>query len=390
MMLAIINPIAVAAVALLATFCQATPPLSCAALRVSEGVCRDTPNGVVLADDAEMANYWAAIATEGEERFQRHFGQQPTPYAVLVGDKINPVSESGVSGAETVALQAELRAAGAVHILPWYSAEQRARLAPASRGEDARLDGARASGVNQDSAAAHELGHRWAVAAFWPDAGPALGSHYGGPGPDWFDEASAVLMEDEGLADGRREGFRRTMASPGGARPKPLADYFVDGHPVEALARGLLSDQLAARGLSGVDLGEAEPGAPNRRIIRREDLPPGAVARTRPPAELGGAGVTGQGQTFSVTTTTSALLDPADQATALMFYGQARVLADFLIEQSGDEMIFRRIGEQLAAGRTMDDWLAVEGEALHLGSSVAELDEIWRSWLTANYPATEA
>ncbi|HEY0102007.1 MAG TPA: hypothetical protein VGB60_00910 [Brevundimonas sp.] len=364
-------------------------------------ICSQNQYGVVLGDDQAMTDHFGRVMREGEGRFRTHFGREPTPYAVLVGDRVNPVSEGGVTGADA-RLQAELKAVGAQHVLPWFTAEQRGRLATAAarRGAEARarregLTGdALASEVDriletappimaskdQDSAAAHELGHMWTVAAFWPDRAGRAGGHYGGPAADWFDESSAVLMEDEVMAAERRDSFRQQWSRSGGTRPKPLPDYFVDAHP------------LAGRDIrtsAGTPAAGAPPPGLRRQggiIVRAEDLPPGAIIqRSEPSGEVSSPA---PGQTFSISVASSAAFNSdAERDAASMFYSQARVLADFLFDRTRDPGVYGRIAAALARGETMEQWLSSSGPQLGLGATAAELEEQWRSWLTRTYGA---
>ncbi|MCS6625422.1 hypothetical protein N0B44_21145 [Roseibacterium beibuensis] len=397
----------VAAIALFTAVNQAPASLSCDALNLQSAACANTPHGVVLADDQVLADRYAEVMTQGETRFRRHFGRLPAPYALLIGERVNPMSDDGVSGQASAGLQTMLRAAGARHVLPWFTPEQQARVAAIARSRGVEAE-ARAEGLEgeasqaavaervrslgtpeapaegKESAVAHEFGHLWAVAAFWPDRRLGGADHYGGPAADWFDESSAVLMEDDTMARNRREDFRKALATAGGARPKRLSAYFSDPHPMAAHPPRLGAGQLppGARPVSELPPGELR--TTDGRVVRIEDLPPGAVFVSRPMADSPNSS-TQHVQSFSVTSTQDSV-DPDDHGNILMFYAQARVFADFLIETTGDDRIYERIAEALANGLTMDQWLAAGGEALNLGASVRELEQAWGLWLERRYP----
>ena len=360
--------------ALAAATLQAPSPLNCERLALADLACAQTPYGVVIGDDRAIADRFGLIMREGESRFRSQFGREPRPYAVLVGDRANPVSESGSIGGGSVELQQRLREAGAEHVQPWFTAEQRARLSARSQRARiearARIDGlkgaALAAAVEErmrsepvpptpeaDAGAAHELGHVWGVKVFWPQFDRRVAhQHYAGPGPDWLDESVAVLLEDEAMAAGRRDEFRAQWTKAGGERPKSLASYFVDPHPNAGMASGA-------------------------RIMRAEDFPPGVLP----------SGPSTPGQTFTASGMNFArpANDPGRAGRMAMFYAQSRVLADFLLERSGDPGLYGRIATAVAGGETMEQWIAAEGPGLRLGRSVAELERDWLDWLGRTY-----
>ncbi|MBU1384939.1 MAG: hypothetical protein KKG14_07090 [Alphaproteobacteria bacterium] len=422
-------PVAALLAALVAQAEPGAPP-ACAALTLEPGLyCAQAPMGVVVSDDDAMAVHFAGIAAAGEARFRRHFEQPPTPYAVIVGERANPLTAAGMGFGGGGALQQQLRQAGARHILPWTTAAQRAELLLGARRSEAEgrrraegltgdaLDAAVAADLDAaepappatagaDSGAAHELGHMWAIRAYWPDA--RGGGHYGGPADDWFDESAAVLMEDEALGQTRRAGFAREWRTPGGARPRPLAVYFADTHPLFEQVQAELERFKASAGtgagapgtLTGEAVGDPQVRTLNGQALDLANLPPGAVIRTPDgqPVDaatlarlMGGAvpgGEAASGRRPPRTMTAVRSLDtsdPGEQARAVMFYAQARVFADFLLERTGDPAVYGRIARALADGRTMDQWLAVDGAASGLPGSVTALDAAWMAWLADAY-----
>ena len=342
---------------------------SCAVLALEAGVhCAQAPTGVVVSDDPAIAAEYAAVMTAGEARFRRHFSHPPLPYAVVVGPGVNPISTDGVSGGRS-ALQQTLSEAGFSRVLPWPTAQQMDDLrAESVRGalrthlaatglEGEALEAAVAEQLRnqpastaapgtRESGAAHELGHMWAIDTYWPDREHPTGAarEYGGPAADWLDESAAVLMEDERLTASRLEAFQREWSKAEGARPKPLAAFFVDEHPLaaEGVAAAREVSRTVARAAAGSD-----PAAGRT-----------SVARVR-------TGSAGMG--------------------AALFYAQARLVADFLIERSGDPAVSDSIARAYADGRTMEQWLAAEGPPRNLPATVAELDSQWAAWLAARY-----
>ncbi len=373
----------------------------CATLVLPAGAhCADAPTGVVISDQAALAQRYAGVTAEGETRFRRHFGREPTPYAVLIGQSLVGGS-GGVFGGSSAELQKMLRDAGAKHVLPWLSGEQRERLVEDSvrRTAEARLKEAGVSGdalkegversvresmaaragrdpTQDDSAAAHELGHLWFIEAFWPNRERvAANSHYGGPAPDWLDETAAILMEDDRMTAGRRTGFRKAFTGPDAAKHvKPLPALFADPHPMASRTGGAqLKVQTLPDGRQGVVLGQGQ------------SLPAGGTFYPAKPGEKGPPG----GLTVArVMSKEEAARAGTDIEAAAAFYAQNRALADFLQERSGDPMVFGRIAAALAGGSTFEQWLAREGAGLNLGSSVAELEAAWREWATRNYGAS--
>jgi hypothetical protein len=93
-----------------------------------------------------------------------------------------------------------------------------------------------------------------------------------------------------------------------------------------------------------------------------------ATGAARPPS----------GATVSVTAGAAGLTDPAN-----LFYLRARMVADFLVAQTGDPAIFGAILDAFARGETIDQWLATAGHGL--APDRAGLDRQWRDWLRARF-----
>jgi len=341
--------------AVLAGATPAREPDRCAGLSVPNlPICKATPGGIVLAGTQADADSAAAAAAEGEGRFETHFGP-PAPYAVVVGD--NPAG-----------LRGRLKEAGYPVVLPWLTAAARHQALEDSvrRATEARLEGigmtaeqkeaaiaaalAQVRGRQSDrlltsySAVAHELGHLWLIQAFWREratAGEGGPSHYGGPAPDWLDEAAAIAMEDDMLTAPRRSHFRE-MAS-GGATGgiAPLESFFGMAHPLAGLAALARSDATrSGERTSQIMVLTGE------EVQRRLGVGPQAGPN---------------------------------------FYAQSRVVADFLLDRSGNPRILADIARSLAGGATIEQWLAANGAANHLEPTLAGLERQWQTWIDGHY-----
>lgn len=326
-----------AAMALAAT---AEAGVRCDAVRIDRlAACAEGLGGVVLGPDAAQAEGIVAAIEAGRPVFESVFGQPAPAYAVVFD---NP------TGAEI----AGLKAAGYPAVLPWVDAgplvaqfEQKLRESIRAsipnldkQQEDKivadKLDELRAN-IGGPSAAAHEMGHLWFSRVFWSDFADGdeteIPKHYGSPGPDWLDEVSGLVFENEATADTRRMRFRDLWAEGQGIAPLP--DFLAMAHPEQGKTR------------------ETPPGAPTSgsRVVIAAGPPGGARA-------------------------TSA------------FYAQGRVFADFLIAE-GKPGVLGVIATAMAKGTSFDEWLAAEGAAQGLPADAAALNLRWMEWATATYGA---
>lgn len=319
--------------------------------------CVATEHGVAVADTPEEAERLASYARTGEARFKANFGSDVPSYAVVA----SPPTPN----------RSTIRAAGFEHVLAWPSGaaferatregvERAARGFAASQGMTAeQADQVVATAIaNQPDArfraamdasmVPHELGHLWYTSTFWPeDRGYVEGSrpHYGGPGPDWLDEAAGIVMEEQTTADQRRNDFRSLM------RGETVASLGrVDGRPI-------LLDviRLVSRQHPGLEAG-MQPS-------------PQAAASAR---ANGGVGVS----------YTPAGAGPAARPGAMVnvFYIQTRVFTDYLIQKSGRSDIIAVITRAVAAGGTFEAWLARDGAALGLPATLADLQSDWQRY----------
>ena len=192
----------------------------------------------------------------------------------------------------------------------------------------------------------HELGHVWFVGTFWGrqalhnmGRGPGQ-THYAGPAHDWLDETAAILMENGPSTAERRKNFAAAFkADPN--RIRPLGEFFTMAHP---------STNKAA--------------APE---------PPGTKTAS-------GNLKLGSKSGLSVNVISHAPGEDRQADPVLDFYAQCRVFADFLIQKSGKENVFRGIAQNEAKGGDMASWLLENGRPLGLPVSVDDLDRQFRAW----------
>ncbi|WP_374321941.1 hypothetical protein [Brevundimonas sp.] len=321
--------------------------------------CVGTSAGVALAADMDRAAQLSRLGEAGEGRFRAHFGRDAPLYIILEAVELDGVPDP----------RAELQGAGFARALIWFTHADYVRQVTTASRTSAEA-AARRQGLDEQTASAagdravaarrlgrleldareaqvvpHELGHGWFISAFWPGHQGVAQGHYGGPGPDWLDEISAMLMESGDGAEERRKVFRDAYQGRGSGA---LATY-----PVAHL----------------IDL---------PRFLSREH-----PAQSRPdirPTESSPAG----GVTMRVITSSDqAAL--ASVAEAAMYYPQGRMFADFLLDRTGDPLVFKTIAEGLAEGQNFEGWLAANGSARDLPGSLAELDAAWREWLNARF-----
>ncbi len=307
---------------------------------IGRRACVDAPGGIVIAATPVRAAELATIATAGEARFRTHFAVAVPSYAVVEND-----------GSVDATLSAALTRRGVAYQLPWLSSAAMAQAmrdsitrAVAARGKAAGLSDAQVTAM-VDAALAqqadrltpataharevgtlpHELGHGWLIRGFWANAPARPGDHYGGPAPDWLDEAAAVLMEDAALAARRRQQFDTRHA---------------EG---DASARAKLGDL-------SVFLTASHPALP------------------------GVAALTGQGGGVRVLTGDEAA---RIAASAGSYYLTARRFADYLIARTGDPTILAAAARAYAAGQSTEAWLARAG----LPATIPALQADWDRWL---------
>ena len=202
-----------------------------------------------------------------------------------------------------------------------------------------QMPDARAQAAMDAGMVPHELGHLWFTAAFWPrlpETDSDAPRHYGGPGPDWLDEAAAVVLEDDATAAQRRDQFRALMRGETVPAVGP-----VDGRAILLDLPGLLSRE--------------HPGLARAVAASPEVTANGGIGVSFTPAGSGAR--------------------PA--ALERVFYIQTRVFADYLIQTTGRPAILAEIAQAMAVGDSFEDWLRESGAGYGLPRSVAGLQEGW-------------
>ncbi|WP_292085199.1 MULTISPECIES: hypothetical protein [unclassified Brevundimonas] len=315
--------------------------------------CAGSGHGVALAATAEEAERLAGYARAGETRFTAQFGRDIAPYVVI---STPPVPQ-----------RAALTAAGFTHVLPWPAprafdeaarrgVEQGTRRFAASQNMTptqteevvaralSQIPDAKAQAALDAGMVPHELGHLWFTQAFWPQPASTDADaprHYGGPGPDWLDEAAAVVLEDEATAAQRRDQFRA----------------LIKGEVVPAV--GPIDGRAMLLDLPGL-LTREHPGLARAVAVAPEVAASGGVGVSFTPA---GAG-------------------PRPAAMERVFYIQARVFADYLIQKSGRPTILADIAQGMAGGVSFEAWLAAKGGDFGLPASVRDLQKDWVAFAT--------
>ncbi len=170
----------------------------------------------------------------------------------------------------------------------------------------------------------HEIGHALFEAAWsFPDREE---DRYGTGAPDWLDETAAVLMEGRELTTTRRKVFRRAVEA---GETIPLSEFLAMDHPLY--------------------------GSESFRAMRDSAARNGAVVLS--------------GDEIDV-----------ELGRAKYFYSQARALADFLLERSGEPALFAEIARALRSGSGMPTWLRRHGPDHGLPASVPTLEEAFLAW----------
>lgn len=223
--------------------------------------CTSTLQGAVVGASRQEGRALAQAVRAAEARFAIRFGRRGGGHAVLVGRAPQAVVDA-------------LSASGAHTLLPWASEEERVRAMRVSlvtavlRRTPGLQAEFRAAGVTEadipemvdefwdklglqlkadtpsSTVAAHELGHGWLAAAFPFREEAPRGDRYGTPGPDWLDEVSALIVEDEASADIQRAAFRNAWKGKG-PTPDPLRDFLTRAHPSMSSPTGLLKRRSA-------------------------------------------------------------------------------------------------------------------------------------------------
>jgi hypothetical protein len=337
---------------LLALATAATPAPDCAAARQAlpgAAACVASPNGIALAADEAAARALLNEAQVAEGRFRTIFGRDPAPFALFSYD--DPAfARTAVPALRSLGFQAVLPLASPT-LMERQMAEAMSRLPSAGGGgappRFVRRDGAVGGGEPRgENHVAHELGHQWYHAAFWPEAAtpgaaavrgaaanapapnaPLRALRYGSAAPDWMDEAAAMLMEND-------------------AGARAYAQKFADGRSADAARAAMLPPEIPLAELTRMthpamaSMPAPRPGGPVQMVV------------------------TGR---------------------PTLFYPQARLFADYLADRSGEPRVLAHISQGMAAGATLDAWLAANGASHKLPVSLAAMQADWDAWLDQRF-----
>lgn len=296
--------------------------------------CAEGRLGLALSDTQAEAERLLAEAAGGEPRFRAHFGQDPSPYVVLLFESEPPVEALKAAGFPTVLAWPSVAFTAGLFTEGFRRNEIAQSGAPLSPEAEARVQAQSARMVadleaRRSDVVTHELGHLWFEAVFWRESGiPSDG--YGTGAPDWLDETSAILTEADGGLHNRRFGF-----SLGWAAKSP-------------------EDRAAPRAIGDL-----------KHFLER-----------RHPSQTNDPELEASSQSGSVTVSVSTSVGGEDY-----FDQQARVFADYMLDRSGNPAIFSEITRSLAAGATFESWLASQTGSPDLPSTVAALQSDWAAWV---------
>lgn len=291
-------------------------------------ICREAGRALVLATTPEDADWGVTVVTKVEARFDRYFGTAPRFVLMLKDGETELSDELAKIGyrRQLVWNSPRTHAARTVALITGALRDQFRRDGLAEpeirkRVEPAERQFLKDGLARTASTVGHELGHAL-LQSFWEEVTPKFQHRYGTLGPDWLDEIAAILMESEEVLQSRRMLLREMWKQ---GRLISLPRYLEMPHPNAIPA--------SKRAPAGVTSGE---------LI------------THP----GGNG------------------DPV-----LDYYAQSLGFADFLVEKSGQPLVFKAITDKLSGGWTIEEWLAAEGSRYGLGSNIAALNQQWEAWL---------
>ncbi len=191
-------------------------------------------------------------------------------------------------------------------------------------------------------ALAHEAGHLLFRHLYDNGQPPTDGQRrYGSSAPDWLDELAAVLNENEEVTSGRYTSARSRIAEGDDVLAYPFEQFLTMEHPSFKAA-----ELLRERHKGGDNVAIALSGDEAREFL----------------AQSGGDPVT--------------------------FYSQARLLADFLLEKTGNPQVFLEIAMAYRAGQGFDEWLA-DAHAQHgLPASRDSFGAEWEEWIAGRLAQT--
>ena len=310
--------------------------------------CVSSGRVAILGEDPNAIDLLEA-SLKGAEQFAFYFGFEPQPIAVVTGGIITPE------------LRAEIETAGYPNALPWVSSSDRQLLiegsirrqvleqtegmpeAEQNRIIERALAKANVAATTKQvaesispielGALTHELGHIWFIASFTPahEEGGA-GHGYGGWAPDWLDEASAILLENDTLTERRRASLRALPISD----LYPLATLLSMEHPALKAAEALNDRKIEGQ----------TPGSSRAIVLTSEEA--------------------------------EQFLAQSESADPTIFYTQVRAFIDFLTARTENDRIIAEIAQSISSGNSFQTWLQTQAS---LADNITDLELDWLDWV---------
>jgi hypothetical protein len=188
--------------------------------------------------------------------------------------------------------------------------------------------------IDARSAIRHELSHELFRNYIWPSSQETKKwDYYGSEGPDWLDEAAAIVAETPQSTYSRRE-LLYQMANLD--RLKPLRRLVTEDHP-------LFQSEYTSN------------------IIRNNFTEDGAPK----------------------VTIRSAVQISNDEWPSNEYYSQIRGFVDFLVDVTQNRRILRDIAISLKNGKSFEDWLSSSAQYPGLPKNFDKLDQEFKAWLLA-------
>ncbi len=318
-----------------ATAVQPSPQCTAIAASLPDHHCAETEFGVILSEAPFPRELVRAIG-RGERQFFAAFGQKPVRYlAVFTTSKPVPTD-----------LPADI---ARLPVFTWSTKGAASALKAISHGkeaaepsEDQILD------VNL-SLYPHELGHFWEEQVYNPNASDHPADGYGTKAPDWFDEASAFLTEDENSA----RNARRII----------IGEYY----------RG--SPQYQANFTANIDQLLAEPHPVTKLNSTAKKNTAGKDAKI---TNVGGSAKSSEEQVVIIESAADGLDRPG-------WTSRVQIFKDYLLERARGKPVFGSIMAGYLEKRKFEEWLAQNGAQFHLPVTMADLQKDWEAWFTIRY-----
>ena len=188
---------------------------------------------------------------------------------------------------------------------------------------------------SQNNAIGHELGHKFLMNSFrWSQ--PSDG--YGSPGPDWLDEAAAILMENSYMTQKRREAFYKSAPD-----YFTISDIINKQHPVPA---------------------KQDPGELQEKIRKIR-------------AEMAKNGTGSKAVKLSIG-------NNEHQKEVDKFYGSIRMFIDFLMDKTKKPEVFASITNGISKGQSFEAWLHENHKQFNLDASLKKMNKSWESYIREN------